>query len=384
MDEEAELNRRANRPWLKARSWLEFVGAGATVYALITAAPTLGRVVESAFEDAKTMLLAEQTPKPGVRPGIMIGQIPEAKDHADVAATTRLGRRYGLSAALARAVAVVASDGRVVGAGRHYDVSITPNARASFAQVDVLVPSVRATAAAREAALIRGVGRLSSLLGSMEAAVAALAIDLEDVKGALNRSRAVEKRYPDRYQTFRDYLPRSARRMADRLVPRTFALATGFDMQWPVQEGARVSSGFGMRLHPVHGRRSMHSGTDLAVDPGTKIWAMADGSVVFASWDVINGYFVKIDHGNGLTSAYCHASRLRVKRGQRIRKGQVIALSGDTGRATGPHLHFQVEIAGNPVDPEAFRARKAPKAHRLSLEAEAIGEAKIPRHHHHH
>lgn len=82
--------------------------------------------------------------------------------------------------------------------------------------------------------------------------------------------------------------------------------------------------------------------------------AVAEGRVVYASRDAVNGHFVKIDHGHGLTSAYCHASALDVARGEAVTKGARLLRSGATGRATGPHLHLQLELNGHPIDPELF------------------------------
>lgn len=280
---------------------------------------------------------------------------------------------------VARAVAVVFSNGQQVGHGHHFDVRLTSAARRAIRSVGVDVPPRSASAASRESALITGLARLVEDLGSLEAALVCLRIDRDLVETALDLAYGSNLSQPDAFDSFARYLPHAARRRAEGPTRRVMALAIGYNMSWPVHEAARVSSGFGPRVHPVLGEAMMHYGTDLAVEEGTAIRAMADGHVLYSKRDAVNGKFLKLDHGFGLTSAYVHNSQLLVEEGERVRKGQLIALSGATGRATGPHLHFQVELDNRPIDPEAFRERKAPRAHRKSVEAEAIGDAIVPR-----
>jgi len=120
-----------------------------------------------------------------------------------------------------------------------------------------------------------------------------------------------------------------------------------------------VTSPFGYRLHPVLGTRKLHTGVDLSVRVGTAVQAVADGTVRRASEDAVNGRVLIVDHGRGVTTAYCHNSELLVRPGQRVTRGELIARSGNTGRSTGPHLHYQLELAAQPVDPLRFRARSS-------------------------
>jgi deoxyuridine 5'-triphosphate nucleotidohydrolase len=131
-------------------------------------------------------------------------------------------------------------------------------------------------------------------------------------------------------------------------------LATAYGLSWPVAPGTRVTSPFGWRNHPILGRRQFHTGVDLAVPEGTQVKAVADGVVRRASEDAVNGRVVIVDHGRGVSTAYCHNSRLLVVTGMRVKAGDVIAESGTTGRSTGPHLHYQLELGHEPVDPLAF------------------------------
>lgn len=117
---------------------------------------------------------------------------------------------------------------------------------------------------------------------------------------------------------------------------------------------ARLSSGFGNRVHPILGYSRFHAGVDFAASYGTTIRAADSGRVIFSGWYGGYGQAVIIDHGDGLTTLYAHASRLFVREGQAITQGQPIAAVGSTGLSTGPHLHFEVRQNGNPVNPAAY------------------------------
>ena len=115
-----------------------------------------------------------------------------------------------------------------------------------------------------------------------------------------------------------------------------------------------VTSDFGYRNHPVSGEYSFHSAVDVAMDVGTEILAFADGTVRYIGENGVFGLYVKLDHGNGVSTFYAHCDELLVDKGERIVCGQVIALSGETGNATGPHLHFSLEKDGIRLDPQYY------------------------------
>ena len=121
-------------------------------------------------------------------------------------------------------------------------------------------------------------------------------------------------------------------------------------------EGAELSSAFGNREDPITGRRAFHAGIDFAAAPGTPIRAAAAGTVVFADFNAAYGWSVEIAHGNGLVTRYAHASRLLVARGAAVRQGDTIAHVGSSGRATGPHLHFEVLKDGDATNPQRYLA----------------------------
>ena len=114
------------------------------------------------------------------------------------------------------------------------------------------------------------------------------------------------------------------------------------------------SSSYGWRPDPFTGRMAFHEGLDFSALRGTPIYAAAGGIVIAAVRTSDYGNLVKIDHGGGVETRYAHASKLLVHVGERVKKGQIIAEVGSTGRSTGPHLHFEVRSNGTPVDPRKF------------------------------
>jgi murein DD-endopeptidase MepM/ murein hydrolase activator NlpD len=114
---------------------------------------------------------------------------------------------------------------------------------------------------------------------------------------------------------------------------------------------ASESSGYGWRDDPLHGRRKFHSGTDFRAERGTKVFAAGPGTVVFAGRKRGYGRFIEVDHGSGILTRYAHLSAVNVRSGEFVRAADLIGRVGATGRATGPHLHFEVRIGKLPVDP---------------------------------
>ena len=119
-------------------------------------------------------------------------------------------------------------------------------------------------------------------------------------------------------------------------------------------EVAYSSSSYGWRIDPMSGHRAFHEGLDFPAAVGTPVFAAADGIVTMASQTSDYGNLLKIDHGSGLETRYAHNSSLLVKPGERVMKGQKIALIGSTGRSTGPHLHYEIRLNGNPLDPREY------------------------------
>ncbi|MDP9021303.1 MAG: peptidoglycan DD-metalloendopeptidase family protein [Actinomycetota bacterium] len=142
-----------------------------------------------------------------------------------------------------------------------------------------------------------------------------------------------------------------AQRRAQTAVAQPGSSDSG-QLAWPT--AGRVTSGFGWRTHPVYRTRRLHAGIDIPAPTGQAIVAAADGVVVSAGWRGGYGNAVVIAHSDGLATLYAHQSRLAVRAGQRVRRGQVIGAVGSTGLSTGPHLHFEVRVNGVPRDPMRY------------------------------
>lgn len=132
--------------------------------------------------------------------------------------------------------------------------------------------------------------------------------------------------------------------------------AKKFLMKTPI-DGARLSSGFGKRTHPILGYTKMHTGTDFAAPRGTPIYAAGDGTIIMAQRYGGYGNYVAIRHANGYETAYAHMNGYArgIKKGARIRQGQTIGYVGSTGRSTGPHLHYEVHVNGTKVNPQRIK-----------------------------
>lgn len=132
----------------------------------------------------------------------------------------------------------------------------------------------------------------------------------------------------------------------------------------PLHDDYDINSGFGSRNDPLNRRTGMHEGVDMGAPFGTPVYATGDGVVEFAGSGDGYGLLVEINHGNGVSTRYAHMSRIKVKDGQKVSRATVIGLLGNTGRSTGPHLHYEVRVSDVPKDPLKFIAagENAPKA----------------------
>jgi murein DD-endopeptidase MepM/ murein hydrolase activator NlpD len=176
--------------------------------------------------------------------------------------------------------------------------------------------------------------------------------------------RVLSKRYPVQKLTFTDKgmvdpaqqnmerIEREAKHLGE--IRRTWRERDDTDAQFVAPASGRLSSRFGLQ-RVLNGKpRSPHAGLDIAVPAGTRINTAANGTVIDAGDYYFTGKTVYIDHGNGLLTMYCHLSEINVMVGDNLTKGQAIGLSGMTGRATGPHLHWSVVLNGVMVEPELF------------------------------
>ncbi len=158
-------------------------------------------------------------------------------------------------------------------------------------------------------------------------------IDFEDIKRKLNDSMKMVagiRKYLSKEKSLYDALPDG----------------------WPV--GGEITSPFGERTNPITGQPEFHGGMDIACNTGTPVRATADGIVSFAGWGHGSGNLVAIEHGHGYATFYAHNSRIVVRVGQVVKRGQIISYSGSTGYSTGPHVHYEIWKDGKRINPQPY------------------------------
>ncbi|MDQ1713846.1 MAG: hypothetical protein QOE45_3296 [Frankiaceae bacterium] len=220
-------------------------------------------------------------------------------------------------------------------------------ARIDLANRASVVAARQAAVAARDRDARAALARVEALATTARDAAGTVAAQVSARRSAL--ALAARERAADLAQ-YRS-LQAESRRLAE-LIRRT-SRGTGRvgrgGLLWPTP--GPVTSGYGYRIHPIYGYRRFHAGIDIGAPTGQGIVAVRAGVVVSAGPRGTYGNLVVIDHGNGFATAYAHQSRVLVRAGQRVVAGQRIGLVGATGAATGPHLHFETRVNGEPVDP---------------------------------
>ena len=141
-------------------------------------------------------------------------------------------------------------------------------------------------------------------------------------------------------------------RELERLIGRTGEVVSSLPLRWPVR--GRVNSEYGKRTSPWGGATEHHAGLDISTPTGTPVVCPAPGKVLLAGGGGDYGRHVIVEHANGVRSLYGHLSKVEVKAGQRVEKGEILGLTGSTGRSTGPHLHYELRVAGQTVNPRKF------------------------------
>jgi murein DD-endopeptidase MepM/ murein hydrolase activator NlpD len=185
--------------------------------------------------------------------------------------------------------------------------------------------------------------------------------------GGVTKTQGFEvntKHYPEQHITLEDTSKVELSAEDEARADRELAVITELKHHWHAAQDTdlafilpvkgRLAGRFGLRRFFNGEQRSPHAGIDVAVARGTPVKASAHGQVLAVDDYFFNGRTIFVDHGNGLITMYCHLERIDVKTGDTVRKGQRIGLSGKTGRATGPHLHWSVVLNGAMVDPELF------------------------------
>lgn len=208
--------------------------------------------------------------------------------------------------------------------------------QARMVQIDSLGERVAGLAGLNPAEFKAPQGAGGALVGSRD-------LSMGELMGALDR---IDQTSGSRV----DWLTVVESRLFDQKIQRTMV-----PTEKPVV-GVQVGSPFGFRIDPITGRSALHTGLDFPSDPGTPILSAAGGVVVVQEYHAAYGNMVEVDHGNDLITRYAHASKVLVKKGDIVKRGQKIAEVGSTGRSTGPHLHFEVWVSGVPQDPQRFLA----------------------------
>jgi len=149
-------------------------------------------------------------------------------------------------------------------------------------------------------------------------------------------------------------LPSSGKIFAGQKLFLPGAQRPRIEFQSPLRVRLVVTSRYGYRRHPISGRRNFHHGIDLRAKQRTRVYAAQSGKVIFVGWLGGYGKLVIIKHDNQYTTRYGHLSTIKVRSGQKVKRGTVIGLSGNTGYSTGPHLHFEVRCQGKSIDPAKY------------------------------
>ena len=170
------------------------------------------------------------------------------------------------------------------------------------------------------------------------------------LRGALAKARESTPESIETPEVHGQHLPPTLRRGAFTDAMAIIGRHRLVTLSWPASTTFRITSPFGMRTHPVTGKEKLHNGTDIGCPTGTPLSSPHRGQVSRVGSDSISGKYLKLDHGTGIETTFCHLSSIDVEQGQWVQLGQIVAASGATGRITGPHLHYILRIDGEPVD----------------------------------
>ena len=200
---------------------------------------------------------------------------------------------------------------------------------------------------------------LKSTVESNKATVAAMMrqkeSELADISGDIEDAQSDADYYAAEIQAQEELIAAIKRAEAEKAAAGVEEHPyTGGAFRWPCPSSTRVTSDYGTRVSPMSGASSNHKGIDIGASAGADIIAAADGTVTAASYSSAAGNYVMIDHGSGLSTLYAHNSQLLVRVGQTVETGDIVSLSGSTGRSTGPHLHFEVRVNGQRTNPRGY------------------------------
>lgn len=193
--------------------------------------------------------------------------------------------------------------------------------------------------------------QLVSLMNSMKSKQSKLVVS----RGKLSRVKEELKKDHKALESQEDALTRLANKISEEIRRKQSSKKyVGGKMSWPAPGYTRITSPYGYRIHPILKTKKLHTGIDIGISLGKPIVAAQSGKVIHAGWLGGYGKVVMIDHGGGIVTLYAHNSKLVVKEGQEVQRGQTISKCGSTGMSTGPHLHFEVRKNGKYVDPLGY------------------------------
>ena len=225
-----------------------------------------------------------------------------------------------------------------------YDKQLLSSYRASISTLEGLRDSTTAAKAGVDMQVKSLELRRSELSRELTAATKLVTNAQKDIAKATKDLDALTK-------IEEQYAEERKKKLAE-LQASTNAGYVGGEFMWPLPESyQKVTSGWGWRIHPVTGKQQFHNGIDIPAPYGTEIYAVNAGTVVEVSYNAADGYYVTVSHGGGLASFYSHLSRSRVKVGDKVKRGQVIANVGTSGYVTGAHLNLNVYKDGSSVNP---------------------------------
>ncbi|MBR5730361.1 MAG: peptidoglycan DD-metalloendopeptidase family protein [Firmicutes bacterium] len=217
-----------------------------------------------------------------------------------------------------------------------------------------------------DADLLEKLGGQYAVVEEKKNELVALRTDLEDQQAVLNEKKSALDRDMSAVENKKKQIEKdnaaleaqldAMNKEADALKAEIIRLQSsgsyiGGAMGWPSRSSTRITDPFGMRLHPFYNIYKLHTGIDIGARNGSDILAAADGTVIAASHSGGYGYYIMIDHGGGIVTLYAHSSKLIAKKGDKVKRGETIALVGSTGMSTGPHIHFEVRVNGSYKDP---------------------------------
>jgi murein DD-endopeptidase MepM/ murein hydrolase activator NlpD len=210
-----------------------------------------------------------------------------------------------------------------------------------------------AAAEARRRAAAEAAARAAAAKAALKAAAASTAQRQEAQRQEAQRQAASQQEAGRQAADAARRASRQTRPAPGPQAPETLSAASSSGWLWPCA-GCPQTSSFGWRTHPIFGDRRLHAGMDMGAPIGTTVRAAERGTVLIAGQASGYGTLVVVSHGGGLSSAYAHMSTISVSPGQAVGRGQQLGEVGDEGNSTGPHLHFEVRVDGEPVDPSAY------------------------------